>query len=52
MPHHSYFIRADSVYAFQNFIDSFGNLFFLLIREGLLYMMSYKQSLGVLPPAD
>ena len=45
MPHHSNFVRADSIDAFQNFVDSVGNLFFLLSREGLLYMMPHKQGL-------
>jgi len=42
MSHHCYFIGADSVYAIQNFLDSVGNLLFLPIREGLLYMMSHN----------
>ena len=45
MAHHRYFIRAYSIYALKNLINSVENPFFFLIREILLNMISYKQSL-------
>ena len=45
MPNHCYVFRVHAIYAFYNLLDSISNLLFCLIREGLLYMISHKQSL-------